>query len=120
MTSAGMVAVVGCADIVPPDGVLVQRHRPHDATISCRAAAVTRSWNVTCQDARWVVAGARLHLSSLLDNCSQPLPGRRPARLPILTYTSTAASAGSAAISRVSLPDVVHSPLTCISSVFPK
>jgi len=69
-----VVAVVGCADIVAPEGVVAHRHGPRDATITCRASDTQRSWDVSCQDDRWVVSGGLL-LSSLLNNCTQLLPG---------------------------------------------
>jgi len=68
---------MGCADIVAAEGVLVHRQRHGDsASITCRSSSsgTTRSWNVSCQDDRWVVPGG-LRLNTLLDNCTQLLPG---------------------------------------------
>jgi len=85
--------VLGCADVLAPDGVRVRRHSRRRATLTCTAAdaaaaaaaadgggggGVMRSWNVTCDDdGSWVIAGSTVQLSTLLANCTTrpPIPG---------------------------------------------
>ena len=71
--------VIGCADIMAPEGVVVRRQDANEASVTCRLASDTHtqhSWNLSCKNDRWVVPGG-LHLNSLLDNCSKLLPGTR-------------------------------------------
>ena len=81
-----IVTVIGCADIVAPEGVVVRRHSRQNATITCSASGTQRSWDVSCQNDRWVVPGA-LHLSNLLSNCTQLLPGTQPAIINLVADT---------------------------------
>jgi len=78
--------VLGCADVLAPDGVRVRRHSRRRATLTCTAAdadgggggGVMRSWNVTCDDdGSWVIVGSTVQLSTLLANCTTrpPIPG---------------------------------------------
>lgn len=74
------IAVVGCADLNPPERVIVKRYG-NEATISCRHGnAVTaqssqqRKWNATCRDDQWIGPNGGVLTSIDFDNCTAPPP----------------------------------------------